>query len=102
MTNVKMPKKLRGFFCTKCGSYECKAGFEEEQHPPCDKCDYLGFGADLDYTEAQLKQYGDDRAQALHQLVETFVKAIALDRNDWEDWPKDSREAFAALAKEIE
>jgi hypothetical protein len=31
------------------------------------------------------------------QAIAKFVKAVELDRHDWEDWPKDSREAFAAL-----
>jgi hypothetical protein len=90
MSNVEMPKKLRGFFCTKCGSHECKAGFEEEQHPPCNKCDYFGFGADLDYTEAQLKQYGDDRAR------EALEMAAKVCETGW-GLPSGIR----ALAKEI-
>jgi hypothetical protein len=31
------------------------------------------------------------------QAIAKFVEAVKLDRHDWEDWPKDSREAFVAL-----
>jgi hypothetical protein len=39
---------------------------------------------------------------SLIKLVDTFVKSIRLDTHDWEDWPDDSRIAFANLLRAIE
>jgi hypothetical protein len=52
-----LPKKRRAFICTKCGSQECKAGEEALMHPPCAKCDYLGFAQDCDYNDAEVQAY---------------------------------------------
>ena len=46
---------------------------------------------------AQSYQYGDAQMTTKDQAIARFVEAVRLDRHDWEDWPKDSREAFIAL-----
>ncbi len=38
---------------------------------------------------------------AKDQAIARFVEAVKLDGCDWEDWPKDSREAFIALQQAV-
>ena len=63
-SGVELPEPGREFFCTKCGSTECKDGAIQHDFPPCDKCGYLGFARGINFTEAQLRDYGDRRAMA--------------------------------------
>jgi hypothetical protein len=35
------------------------------------------------------------------RLLSNFVVAMKRDRHDWEDWPTDSREAYAAIQREL-
>ena len=74
---IELPKQERGFICTKCGSHECKPGTLNDKHPPCAKCDYLGFAQDTGYTADQLRTYGDQRAaEAREQMREECVKEL--------------------------
>lgn len=56
---AELPKKRRAFICTKCGSSRCQAGAEDMQHPPCGECNYLGFGADLAYSDDEMRAFAD-------------------------------------------
>lgn len=57
-----LPPKRRRFFCTRCLSEQCLPGREAEEHPPCAKCGYLGYGADCDYNDAELIAYARQHA----------------------------------------
>ena len=35
-------------------------------------------------------------------LIQQFVRALGMDRHDTEDWPKDSRNALAALRARLD
>ena len=63
-SGVELPEPGREFFCTKCGSTECKDGAIQHDFPPCNKCGYLGFARGINFTETQLRDYGDRRAMA--------------------------------------
>lgn len=61
-----LPEKRRTFFCTKCGSSECRPRTAAFAHPECAKCEYLGFGRDCDYNDAETLAYGQQcRDEAL-------------------------------------
>ncbi len=60
---LPLPKRRRRFLCTKCGSEQCKDGTENKPHPPCNKCNYLGFAEDCDFNDEEMRAYVDaDRA----------------------------------------
>lgn len=72
---VAMPAQPRGFFCTKCGSSECKEGTLALDHPPCGKCGYLGFAEDRGFDAEHMRSY------ATAQVQSTTVKMQAeIDR----------------------
>jgi len=52
-----LPKKGRRFICTRCDSNVCKRGKENETHPPCDHCGYLGFAGDVLHSDETLQAY---------------------------------------------
>ena len=73
---IELPKQERGFICTKCGSHECKPGTLNDKHPPCAKCDYLGFAQDTGYTADQLRTYGDQRAAEAREQMRGELKTV--------------------------
>ena len=74
---IELPKQERGFICTKCGSHECKPGTLNDKHPPCAKCDYLGFAQDTGYTADQLRTcIEQSAAEAREQMREECVKEL--------------------------
>lgn len=48
---VTLPEKKRAFICTKCGSSECEPESARKKHPLCAKCNYIGFGTDILYSD---------------------------------------------------
>lgn len=95
---IELPKQERGFICTKCGSHECKPGTLNDKHPPCAKCDYLGFAQDTGYTADQLRTYGDQRAaEAREQMREECVKLV--DAPIWLTW--DVRAKLITLIRKL-
>lgn len=78
----ELPKKRRAFHCLKCGSTECVAGHEEEHHPACAKCHYLGFASDCAYNDDEMRAYA--------------LSALAADRAAT---APDERAAFEAWAR---
>ena len=46
------------------------------------------------YDHAQLHRFYQLARNDGVEAAEKLIKAIKTDRHDWEDWPRDSREAF--------
>jgi hypothetical protein len=95
---IELPKQERGFICTKCGSHECKPGTLNDKHPPCAKCDYLGFAQDTGYTADQLRTcIEQSAAEAREQMREECVKLIG--KPVWLTW--DVRAALITLIRKL-
>ena len=88
---LELPERRRGFLCTKCGSRECELQTAKNTHPKCAKCDYLGFGQDLGYSDAEMRQ-------AMRKAVAEYIKRqkvepLAFCQSD----DPDNKAAFSQL-----
>ena len=79
---LPLPKRRRRFLCTKCGSEQCKDGTENKPHPPCNKCNYLGFAEDCDFNDEEMRAYVDaDRAA--RGAAQVAPAPVAEDAANW-------------------
>ncbi len=97
---IELPKQERGFICTKCGSHECKPGTLNDKHPPCAKCDYLGFAQDTGYTADQLRTcIEQSAAEAREQMREECIKACqAAAGRGWSYYEEERRPVLRGKA----
>lgn len=84
LMGVEMPPMPRAFLCTKCGSREFQGNINEP-HPPCAKCNYLGFASDTGYTADQMR--------------ETVAAAVAKKEAELDALHKKATDAIAAKWK---
>ena len=52
-----LPKKHRAMLCTKCGFSGPTEAEASPQGAPCQKCDYIAFVQEVDYTADQMRDY---------------------------------------------
>ncbi len=92
----ELPEPLRHFLCTKCGHTE-QVEPATTGHPPCPKCDYLGFViCDNKFAAVQMFEYGEKCArearEAEREACAKFVEKQECARVEPNN-PEDAEEA---------
>lgn len=53
----ELPKKRRAMFCTKCGFSGPTEAEASPQGAPCQRCDYIAFVQEVDYSDDEMRDY---------------------------------------------
>jgi hypothetical protein len=76
-----LPQKRRGAFCTKC--HNSFTPSTRDEHPVCDRCGYLAFAQDCDYSDDEMRAYARDAFIAGYAAAEADAKVCQVPPLGW-------------------